>query len=404
MPIRVCVLLIIGVFYAIVGVAAAEDSGSDAFERFLSSRAAENTADGSQPFSADAFAQAQKAGKLIVIHVNAFWCSTCELQRPMLATILAELKKMPDFSDLVLFNVDFDQQKDIVRRFDVHAQSTLIVFRGRVEVGRSIGDTSPDDIRKLLTRAKNTNAPAPSMLLSGGSYALALLAGLLSILSPCVLPLLPIVFGQSLVAHRLGAVALAAGLALSFVAVGMIVSTAGAGIGFDRETIRVLAAMLMILFGTLMLSGFLQERLAFAGLRLETAADQLIHWTHPSGLRGQFMIGVLLGAVWSPCVGPTLGAAIALAGVRATFAQASLVMLLFAVGMAIPLAAIGTVSRQALLRWRGTMEIADHVAKIVFGTLVILIGVAILFGADRDLEALLLHISPSWLTRLTTLA
>lgn len=404
MPIRVCLLLIIGVFFAITGVAAAEDSGPDAFEQFLASRAAANASDGSLPFSADAFAEAQKASKLIVIHVNAFWCSTCELQRPMLATVLAELRKTPAFNDLLLFNVDFDQQKDIVRRFDVQVQGTLIVFHGGAEIGRSIGDISADDLRTLLTRAKNTNAPVPGRLLSGGSYALALLAGLLSILSPCVLPLLPIVLGQSLVAHRLGAVALAAGLALSFVAVGMIVSTLGAGIGFDRETIRVLAAMLMILFGTLMLSGFLQERLAFAGLRLESAADQLIHWTHPSGLRGQFMIGALLGAVWSPCVGPTLGAAIALAGVRATFAQASLVMLLFAVGMTIPLVAIGALSRQALRRWRGPIETADHVAKIAFGTLMILIGVAILLSADRNLEALLLRLSPSWLTRLTTLA
>lgn len=403
MRIRACVLLIIGVFYAIVGVATAENGGPDAFDRFLQSRAAENAPDGSQPFSADVFAQAQNAGKLIVIHVNAFWCSTCEVQRPMLAATLAELQKMPDFADIVVFNVDFDQQKDIVRRFDVQVQGTLIVFRGKVEIGRSIGDTNPDDIRRLLTRAKNTSAPVPGRLLSGGSYALAILAGLLSTLSPCVLPLLPIVLGQALVAHRLGAVALAAGLALSFVAVGMIVSTAGAAIGFDRETVRGLAAVLMILFGTVMLSSFLQERLAFAGLRLETAADELSHWTHPSGLRGQFMVGVLLGAVWSPCIGPTIGAAIALAGVRATFAQASLVMLLFAVGMTLPLVAIGMLSRQALLRWRGPIEIADHVAKVVFGMLIILIGVAILLGADRNLEELFLRISPHWLTRLTTL-
>jgi len=403
MPNRLWTLLLIAVLSAIVGVAAAENSAPDGFDQFLSSLAADNASDGAQPFNADAFAQAQNDGKLIVVHVNAFWCSTCEVQRPVLGSILTDLKKTPDFADVVVFSVDFDQQKDVVRRFDVHVQGTLIVFRGKIEIGRSIGDTSADDIKALLIRAKNANAPVPGRLLSGGSYALAVLAGLLSTLSPCVLPLLPIILGQALVAHRHGAIALSAGLALSFVLVGMIVSTAGIGIGFDRETIRALAAMLMIIFGTVMLSGSLQNRLAFAGLRLETAVDQFMHWTHPSGLRGQFMVGLLLGAVWSPCIGPTLGAAIALAGVRATFAQASLVMLFFAIGMTIPLAAIGILSRQALLRWRGSIEVADHVAKIVFGTLVILIGTLILLGADRSLEALFLRFSPYWLTRLTTL-
>jgi thiol-disulfide isomerase/thioredoxin len=105
-----------------------------------------------QPYDPQAFAAAQGADKPILVEVHASWCVTCAKQRP----ILAALEKTPELSHLVVFDVDFDSQKDVVRDFGVWMQSTLIVFRGRVEKGRSTGETDPEAIKALLMLSKSS--------------------------------------------------------------------------------------------------------------------------------------------------------------------------------------------------------------------------------------------------------
>lgn len=102
-----------------------------------------------QPFSRAAFDAALKAGKPILIDVSATWCPTCQAQAP----ILSELVKSPRFAGLTFFSVDFDSQKDVLRALRVQSQSTLLVFKGGAEVGRSVGDTSKASIEALLSRA-----------------------------------------------------------------------------------------------------------------------------------------------------------------------------------------------------------------------------------------------------------
>lgn len=101
------------------------------------------------PFDQAAFAAAQAAGKPILIEVTAPWCPTCKAQAP----ILSQLRSDPRFKDLVSFNIDFDSQKDLLTTFKVRMQSTLIVFKGQQETGRSTGDTNPNSIEALLTKA-----------------------------------------------------------------------------------------------------------------------------------------------------------------------------------------------------------------------------------------------------------
>ena len=101
------------------------------------------------PFTPQAFDSAEKAGKPILVEVHAVWCPTCKAQIPILAKLFAE----PEFRDLVVLRVDFDAQKDIVKKFGVQMQSTLIVFQGNKEVGRSVGDTNAGSIQALLTKA-----------------------------------------------------------------------------------------------------------------------------------------------------------------------------------------------------------------------------------------------------------
>jgi len=104
-----------------------------------------------QPYDPQAFAIAQAAGKPILVDVHASWCPICAKQRP----ILASLERTTELSDLVVFDVDFDSQKDVVRQFGAQQQSTLIVFKGKSERGRSIGETDPSAIKALLMTSKS---------------------------------------------------------------------------------------------------------------------------------------------------------------------------------------------------------------------------------------------------------
>lgn len=100
------------------------------------------------PFAEAAFEAAQIAGKPILVEVTAPWCSICKAQRP----ILEKLRADPRFRSLEIFEIDFDSQKDLLRRFGARMQSTLIAFKGRVEVGRSVGETQPEWIEGLVEK------------------------------------------------------------------------------------------------------------------------------------------------------------------------------------------------------------------------------------------------------------
>lgn len=103
-----------------------------------------------KPYDAAAFAADEKAGKHILLHIQASWCPTCAAQRP----ILSQLKKLPELQDLVVYNIDFDTDKALLRTLKVQTQSTLILYRGETEVGRSTGETKPEAIRALLLKSK----------------------------------------------------------------------------------------------------------------------------------------------------------------------------------------------------------------------------------------------------------
>ena len=234
------------------------------------------------------------------------------------------------------------------------------------------------------------------------ALVLAFAAGLLSILSPCVLPLVPIVLGTAASEHRYGPVALAAGLALSFTCLGLLLALAGFGLGIDASIFRNVAAVIMIGLGAVLLVPVWQTRLAAAGSPVSGWADRRFGAAASSGLGGQFGIGVLLGAVWSPCVGPTLGAASLLASQGRDLLQVTATMLVFGIGAALPLVLLGQVSRATMLRLRHRMLQAGSLGKTLLGVLLIVIGVIIISGADKRIEAYLVDVSPQWLTVLTT--
>lgn len=101
-----------------------------------------------QAYSAAAMKAAQAAGKPIVIDVSATWCSTCAAQKPIVELLLKE----PKFKNLVLFRIDYDNQKRAMRTFGVQERSTFVAFKGEKEVGRSTGDTDKASIEKLFDK------------------------------------------------------------------------------------------------------------------------------------------------------------------------------------------------------------------------------------------------------------
>jgi cytochrome c-type biogenesis protein len=230
----------------------------------------------------------------------------------------------------------------------------------------------------------------------------AYLAGVLTILSPCVIPLVPIVLGSAAQRHRWGPLALAAGLIASFTLLGFATATIGASIGLNGEVVRRWSAILLMLVGLVLLAPRLQQL-------FEHIASPLANWAavrqerlERFGLLGQAGIGLLLGLVWSPCVGPTLGAAIVLAAQGRDLGQVAVVMMAFAAGIATVLLAVAFVAQGLFSRWRGKLMSAGARGRQVFGGLMVLVGAFIITGLDRHVEAMLIGVLPEWMTTLST--
>lgn len=225
------------------------------------------------------------------------------------------------------------------------------------------------------------------------ALALAFVAGLLTALSPCVLPLLPLVMGSA-ARNRYGPTALAAGFVTTFTVIGVLLASVGTALGLSDTIVRSISAALLVAAGGLMISHRLQDAtgrwlspLASASAKLSARADQ--------GLGAQFFIGALLGGVWSPCVGPTLGAALGLATRSETLARAAAIMAAFGLGSATFLLAAGYASR-AVMGQRLRLLQAGESGRLVFGIVLLLVGASVASGVDKLIESAVLARLPQW--------
>jgi cytochrome c biogenesis protein CcdA len=192
------------------------------------------------------------------------------------------------------------------------------------------------------------------------------------------------------------------GLGLSFVTIGLFVATIGFAAGLDTDLFRAISAALLIAVGLVLLVPKLQAQFALATSPVGNWVDERLGGFATSGLWGQFGLGLLLGAVWSPCVGPTLGAASILAAKGENLGQVALTMFAFGLGAALPLMLLGLLSREAMMRWRGRLMEAGKGGKMLLGLLLVAIGLFVATGLDKRLETMLVDASPEWLTNLTT--
>ena len=161
----------------------------------------------------------------------------------------------------------------------------------------------------------------------------AYLAGLLTLINPCVLPVLPIVLATALQASKWGPLALAAGMSVMFIVLGIGISAFGPALGINDQVVAQVAAGVMVLFGLALMSPGLGAVFTRLTNGLASRADAQLDEVDRGRLSGQFIGGLLLGMVWSPCIGPTLGGAIALASGGGSLLWAGAIMTGFALGV-----------------------------------------------------------------------
>ncbi len=226
-------------------------------------------------------------------------------------------------------------------------------------------------------------------------------AGLLTLINPCVLPVLPIVLATALQSGRHGPLALAAGMSVSFVTLGMLVSVAGRALGITEETVSNAGAVLMIGFGLVLLVPRFSAGFATATAGVSASADARIDDFDRSGLGGQVVAGMLLGAVWSPCIGPTLGGAISLASQGESLGWAAAIMVSFAMGVSTIIIALGYGARQAILGRQAVMRRIAGAARPILGGVFVFVGIAILLKWHHLAEIWALENLPPWLLDLS---
>lgn len=235
-------------------------------------------------------------------------------------------------------------------------------------------------------------------------WSFSFIAGLLTTLSPCVLPILPFLLGSALKKNRKAPLYMVLGLATSFVIVGFSLSRFGSLLGLDGDQIRSGSAILLILTSLFFLSSKVQtlisEKLnSFANsgssVSQKLKLDESSNWD-------SLILGALLGIIWSPCAGPTLGVAVSLASQKGSSIDALQIMIVYAIGAAIPMLLISYGLRSFFQRNQSRIMKFSENSKVFFGVILLLTGIFILFGFDKSVEAFLLnHLPQAWVDLIT---
>ncbi len=223
------------------------------------------------------------------------------------------------------------------------------------------------------------------------------LAGLLTLINPCVLPVLPIILGSSLQTSKYGPIAMAAGMSVSFVGFGMFVAVIGQSIGLTTELLAQIGAVMMMGFGVVLIVPKFAHRFETVTAGVAAGADSRFDDVDRTGLKGQFVGGSLLGVIWSPCVGPTLGGAISLASQGESLVWSFLIMVSFALGVSSIIVGLGYGTRKAIMGRQAQLRKFSHVVRPFMGAIFIAVGLMIYTNFNYAIEGWLLDVLPIWL-------
>ena len=239
--------------------------------------------------------------------------------------------------------------------------------------------------------------------LSLSHVGLSVAAGSLTTLSPCVFPILPLVLGGAVQGHRLAPLAMGSGMAISFAPIGLVIGALGPALGIDSDSVRIFGAVLLIVFGLVMLVPALNRRFSEWMLPIASTANAASARLDGGSLGGALLLGGVLGLVWSPCSGPLLASALTLVASEGGAARGALILGLFGIGAAIPLVAVAYASRSGFVRARGWVLGRIDAIKKGFGVVILVTGVAILSGGDKWVEVRVLDLLPDAWIGATTL-
>lgn len=229
------------------------------------------------------------------------------------------------------------------------------------------------------------------------SAGLALIAGILSALSPCVLPVLPIIMGRSLQSHRYAPLVLVLGLVSGFALAGSLLGIASSWVTGLANALRGGAIAFLLSMGLLTMFPQLREQWGYRLSRflpkLNLPKLNFLPSKASSGLSGEFWLGTQLGILWTPCAGPVLGSILVLAAVKHQVAGAFGLLVFYGMGASLPMLAIAYAGRYV---GKSLRRLRPHTQKIqkVGGVVVILSAIAILQGWDIKLQLWLAPLFP----------
>ncbi len=238
-------------------------------------------------------------------------------------------------------------------------------------------------------------------MLNTTPWILSFFAGNISVLSPCVFPAIPFLVGSAFQEHRLGPVAVSLGLVTSFVLSTVVFVALGSVLGIEQTTVQKVGAILLILMGIIYLIPGSQRLMEGTFSKFANLGNNTINSSKASGLTGQFVVGLLIGAVWSPCIGPAYGSALALAATSGSRLSGIISIVTFGIGITTPILLIAYGLRKYTFKKEMIGRISFYM-KYVFGSAMIGLGVAILFGLDKIFEEIAVNSMPTWLLRFIT--
>ncbi len=225
----------------------------------------------------------------------------------------------------------------------------------------------------------------------------AFLGGVVTILSPCILPIMPIVLAGSLGGGKSRPFGVVTGFILSFTFFTLFSFALLKFLGLSGDVLRTVAFIALLFFG---IAIFIPQIQLWLEKKLAGTSTQVGNITKHAGFGSGFLLGISLGLVWTPCVGPILASVITLAATSAVTVQAVFVTFAYAVGTAVPMLLIIYGGRGLLQRvpW-----LTSHTRQIqkVFGVIIILVALAIAFNLDRTFQVYILQAFPQYGAGLT---